>query len=57
MISYAEGWYPAKEPLDINLAGADILFLGIDAVGYLLLVFLFEYFKSRQITFSRFFGK
>ena len=52
-----EGWFPPKKPWEMELSGPDLLMLGIDTILYMCLVFLLEYLRSKQISFTKLFAK
>jgi ATP-binding cassette subfamily A (ABC1) protein 3 len=41
-----EGWSESKSTYDMEVAGGDILFLAITGLGYIILIFIIEYFED-----------
>lgn len=41
-----EGWPEMKSTYDMDVAGADILYLAVSGVVYIILVFIVEYFED-----------
>lgn len=42
----SEGWSSMKSTYDIDVSGADILYLAVSGIVYLILVFVLEYFED-----------
>ena len=54
MYAIVEGYFIKKDALDMDLAGADALMLGITGIFYFLMVFLVEYLKTIPSVFKFF---